>query len=93
MKPLERELQRDRNITRYEIIAELQRELEMRRKLYPSWCATGRITVTVAGDRIRTLEEAIADLQTFYREDLPTPITQLSLLSVPSDPVSQFRSR
>lgn len=93
MTPFEKELLRDRKITRTEIIAELQRELTMRRSLYPAWTATGKITVATAGDRICWLEAAIDDLQTLYREDLPVATSQLSLLSIPADPISQFRSR
>jgi hypothetical protein len=92
MTPLEKELDKGRSFTKYEVISELKRELEMRRKLYPSWCATGRITLATAADRIRFLEQALADLQELYREKADPPILQVSLFPIEPEPISQFRT-
>jgi hypothetical protein len=91
MTPLEKELDKGRSFTKYEVISELKRELEMRRKLYPSWCATGRITLATAADRIRFLEQALADLQEVYRDDAIAPLHQIDLFPLTPQPTSQFR--
>jgi hypothetical protein len=92
MRPLEKELLRDRDYSKYEVISELKRELEMRKKLLPSWTATGRLTTAQATDRIRLLETALADLQELYREKADPPILQVSLFPIEPEPISQFRT-
>jgi hypothetical protein len=94
MTPLERQLQLAHAHSKYEVIAEVARELAMRKKLFPAWCATGRITVSVAADRIHLLEMALTDLQALYREEAQPPPTpqQISLFPIQSEPISQFRS-
>ena len=92
MTPLEKELDRLKIYTKYEIICELERELAMRKKLFPTWCATGRITTATAADRIHLLELALADLQELYREQADAPLTQISLFPIEPEPISQFRT-
>lgn len=43
--------------------AEVQRELQIRRKLFPGWVSSGRITQEVADRRIAILEEIARDYQ------------------------------
>ena len=96
MNPLDRQLKVDRTYTKYEIIYELKREIEMRAKLYPAWCATGRIQLATAADRIHLLALALADLQELYQEQAEPPAEpqQIALFPIEnvSQPVSQFRS-
>ena len=95
MTPLERQLAIAHSYSKYEVIAEVERELAMRKKLFPAWCATGRITVAQAADRINLLELALADLQRLYAEDAEPPppaIAQISLFPIDPEPISQFRS-
>jgi hypothetical protein len=91
MTPLEKELSLPHSYTKYEVIAELERELGMRRKLYTSWIATGRIRLCDAADRIRLLEMALADLQETYREQALAPLHQIDLFPLTPQPTSQFR--
>lgn len=44
-------------------IAELERELAMRREVYPGWIELGRIKEATANYRIRCLEAAIEQLK------------------------------
>jgi hypothetical protein len=92
MTPLDKELLRLKDFDKYEVICELKRELEMRAKLYPAWCATGRIQLATAADRIRLLEIALTDLQELYREKADPPILQVSLFPIEPEPISQFRT-
>lgn len=91
MTPLEKELATDRTYSKYEIIAELKREIGMRRKLYTSWIATGRITLRDAADRIRLLEEALRSLQELYREQANPPNHQIDLFPIQKDLHREFR--
>ncbi|MBC7515531.1 MAG: hypothetical protein H7237_03710 [Alkalinema sp. FL-bin-369] len=90
MHPLDRQLLVDRTYTKSEIIDELKREVAMRHKLFPAWCATGRIPLATAADRIHLLEMALNDLLELYQDELPAKPQQMALF--PSEPVSQFRS-
>lgn len=45
------------------VITELQRELAVRKNIYPHWTDTGRITATVAAHRIMCLQAAIVLLE------------------------------
>ena len=90
MHPLDRQLKVDRTYTKYEIIDELKREMAMRHKLFPAWCATGRIQLATAADRIHLLEMALNDLLELYQDELPAKPQQMALF--PIEPVSQFRS-
>jgi hypothetical protein len=92
MTPLDKELLREKVYSKYEVISELKREFEMRKKLYPSWTATGRINLAQAADRIRLLETAMNDLQELYREKADPPILQVSLFPIEPEPISQFRT-
>jgi hypothetical protein len=92
MTPLDKELLRVKNFDKYEVICEVKRELEMRKKLYPAWTARGKLTTSQAADRIRLLETVLADLQQLYREKADPPILQVSLFPIEPEPISQFRT-
>jgi len=46
---------------------EIARELETRRRIYPQWVRTGKLTQDVADHRIRILERVITLLQRIAR--------------------------
>lgn len=48
-------------------IAELERELQVRRRVYPRWIQTGKLSRELAHRRIITLEAILADYR--HRED------------------------
>ena len=47
-------------------LAELKRELGMRKGVYPRWVSAGRMTTDEAARRLRNLERAISDLEAHY---------------------------
>ena len=49
--------------TRAEVIAELERELKMRKQVFPRWVASKSLTQAEADKRIRLLEAAIVFMQ------------------------------
>lgn len=50
-------------MTTQEKIKEIQRELNMRKKVFPNWVLQGRIKEEVANKRIKIMEEILADYQ------------------------------
>lgn len=50
-------------MTTQEKIKEIQRELNMRKRVFPTWVLQGRIKEEVANKRIRIMEEILADYQ------------------------------
>lgn len=54
-----------------EQIAELERELEVRRTVYPRWVDSGKIKLQTANYRIQCLKATIAQLET-TRSDADT---------------------
>ncbi len=51
-------------------IAELERELGMRRTLYPKWVASGKLAQHQAHRQIITLEAILEDYRKLWRENL-----------------------
>lgn len=49
--------------TTEEKIKEVQRELNMRKRVFPTWVLQGRIKEDVANKRIKIVEEILADYQ------------------------------
>jgi hypothetical protein len=47
-------------ITRVEILAELERELKMRREVFPRWVSAGKLKADVAERRIAIMEAVAA---------------------------------
>lgn len=50
-------------MTTQEKIKEIQRELNMRKKVFPTWVLQGRIKEDIANKRIKIMEEILADYQ------------------------------
>ena len=50
-------------MTTQEKIKEIQRELNMRKRVFPTWVLQGRIKEDVANKRIKIMEEILADYQ------------------------------
>lgn len=50
-------------ITTAEIIAEVKRELEQRRRLYPRWVADGKIAEKTAARRLAIMATILRDLE------------------------------
>lgn len=50
-------------MTTQEKIKEIQRELNMRKIVFPTWVLQGRIKEDVANKRIKIMEEILADYQ------------------------------
>lgn len=53
-------------ITTTEIIKEIQRELNMRKRVYPNWILQERIKENIANRRIKIMEKILED----YKEKL-----------------------
>ena len=70
------EEQHDRNrIPTLEIVLELEREIKVRKSIYPRWIATGKIDKVQAGRRIEILEQILADYtDRMTREAGPNPM-------------------
>lgn len=49
--------------TTQEKIKEIERELKMRKKVFPTWVLQGRIKQEVADKRIKIMEEILMDYQ------------------------------
>lgn len=58
-------------VTLPEMIAEVRRELRLRRKVYPNHVAAGRITQDQADRRIEVMEAALRELETLAGEAKP----------------------
>lgn len=63
-------------ITTTDIIKEIQRELNMRKKLFPTWVLQGRIKEDVANKRIKIMERILED----YKQKLISENQQAVLL-------------
>lgn len=59
-------------ITLDQEIAELRREIAMRRRLYPQWVANNRLTQEAASRQIDCLEATLARLQAIKGERAPS---------------------
>ena len=64
-------------ITYQDLINELERELQVRRKLYPKWQMVGTISAEAAYHRIHCLEAMLIML----KKSAPTPPQQLDLFA------------
>ena len=64
-----------KEITIAEIIKEVQRELNMRKKVFPTWVLQGRIKEDVANKRIKIFEEILED----YKQKLISETKQACL--------------
>ena len=53
----------DKNITTADIVKEIQREINMRKRVFPTWVLQGRIKQEVADKRIRIMEMVLEDYQ------------------------------
>lgn len=62
--------------TTEEKMKEIQRELNMRKRVFPTWVLQGRITQQVADKRIKIMEEILKD----YQEKAKEEDKQMSLL-------------
>lgn len=62
--------------TTQEKIKEIERELKMRKKVFPTWVLQGRIKQEIANKRIEIMEEILKD----YQEKAKEEDTQMSLL-------------
>lgn len=62
--------------TTQEKIKEIERELKMRKKVFPTWVLQGRIKQDVADKRIKIMEEILKD----YQEKAKEEDKQMSLL-------------
>jgi hypothetical protein len=60
-------------ITLVEQIAELQRELQMRQRVYPRWVDQGRLSQSTAAAQILTMTAALATLQDLAKKTGPQP--------------------
>lgn len=49
--------------TTQEKIKEIERELKMRQKVFPTWVLQGRVSQSIADKRIKIMEEILADYQ------------------------------
>ena len=49
------------NITTTEIIKEIQRELNMRKRVYPNWILQERLKENIANKRIKIMEKILED--------------------------------
>lgn len=49
--------------TTQEKIKEIERELKMRKKVFPTWVLQGRVKQDVADKRIKIMEEILMDYQ------------------------------
>lgn len=61
--PEQQPLLNDRPPDLHQIIDELGRELNMRKAVYPSWVAKGKLTRATADYRIQCIEKAIEELR------------------------------
>lgn len=59
-----------------EIIKEVQREINMRKRVFPTWVLQGRITQQQSDKRIGIFEKILED----YKQKLETENKQISLL-------------
>lgn len=50
----------EREATIEEAIVELKREIAMRKAVYPKWIAAGRLTSSIADQRMRGINRALA---------------------------------
>ena len=62
--------------TTEEKIKEIERELKMRKKVFPTWVLQGRVKQDVADKRIEIMEEILKD----YQEKAKEEDKQISLL-------------
>lgn len=62
--------------TTQEKIKEIERELKMRKKVFPTWVLQGRVKQDVANKRIEIMEEILKD----YQEKAKEEDKQMSLL-------------
>lgn len=62
--------------TTQEKIKEIERELKMRKKVFPTWVLQGRVKQDVADKRIEIMEEILKD----YQEKAKEEDKQISLL-------------
>lgn len=62
--------------TTKEKIKEIERELKMRKKVFPTWVLQGRVKQDVADKRIEIMEEILKD----YQEKAKEEDKQMSLL-------------
>lgn len=63
-------------ITTTDIIKEIQRELNMRKKVFPTWVLQGRLKEGVANKRIKIMEQILED----YKQKLISENQQAVLL-------------
>ena len=56
-------------ITIADIIKEIQRELNMRKKVFPTWVLQGRISQAISDKRIKIMEEILADYQEKLKQE------------------------
>ena len=63
-------------ITTTDIIKEIQRELNIRKKVFPTWVLQGRIKQDVADKRIKIMERILED----YKQKLISEDKQAVLL-------------
>lgn len=56
-------------MTTQEKIKEIQRELNMRKRVFPTWVLQGRIKEDVANKRIKIMEEILEDYQKIEKEE------------------------
>lgn len=59
-----------------DIIKEVQREINMRKRVFPTWVLQGRVKQDVADKRIEIMEEILKD----YQEKAKEEDKQISLL-------------
>lgn len=53
-----------RNVSLEDAVKELKRELSTRRRVYPGWVASGKLTQNTADHRIEAIQFAIQALET-----------------------------
>jgi len=63
-------------ITTTDIIKEIQRELNMRKKVFPTWVLQGKLKENVANKRIKIMERILED----YKQKLISENKQAVLL-------------
>ncbi|MBR0541132.1 MAG: hypothetical protein IJK26_02885 [Clostridia bacterium] len=64
-----------KEITTTDIIKEIQRELNMRKKVFPTWVLQGRLKQDIAEKRIKIFEEILED----YKQKLISETKQACL--------------
>lgn len=56
-------------MTTEEKMKEIKRELDMRKRVFPTWVLQGRISQAISDKRIKIMEEILADYQEKLKQE------------------------